>query len=85
MRLSRTFHIGVILSIVIFFTAKFVMERASLRALQLGENKMDVEVGNKHWIYATIVTSVFVVFYALISKQFSRIEDEHEAYEDNEN
>lgn len=82
MKLSRTFHIGVILSIIVFFTAKYMMEAVSTRAAQLSENDMQVDIGNKHWIYASMVTAIFIVFYALISKQFSTIEDEHEEEED---
>jgi uncharacterized protein YybS (DUF2232 family) len=44
---------------------------------------MSADIGNKHWIYASIVTIIFVVFYFLVSKEFNRIEDEHEEPEEN--
>ncbi len=71
------------MTIVVFFTAKFMMERVSLRAAQFSENDMSADIGNKHWIYASIVTIIFVVFYFLVSKEFNRIEDEHEEPEEN--
>ncbi len=58
-----------------------MMERVSLRASQFSENDMSADVGNKHWIYASIVTVIFSVFYMIVAKEFGRIEDEHESEE----
>lgn len=61
-----------------------MIERISLRATQLAENKMDVEPSTSTWGYASTVTAIFIVFYALVSKEFNRIEDEHEEAEEDE-
>jgi len=70
--MSKTFHIGAILSMVVFGISLFIMKRVNLRAQQFSENRMDVDVSNKHWIYATICTAIFIVLYALVAKEFNK-------------
>lgn len=78
MQLSKKFHVGAILSMVVFGLSLFIMKRVNLRAIQLSENRMDVSLDYKHWIYATICTLVFVIFYILISREFPEHEEEEE-------
>ncbi|MFK7757207.1 MAG: hypothetical protein AB8B53_09780 [Flavobacteriales bacterium] len=77
MRLDKTFHIGAILAMVVFGISLFIMKRVNLRARQLSINNMDVDVGHKHWIFATICTLIFIVFYALVAREFKGLEDYH--------
>ncbi len=81
MRLNKTFHIGAILAMVVFGITLFIMKRVNLRAQQLSANNMDVDVGNKHWVFASICTGIFIVFYALVAKEFTGLNDYHDDIE----
>lgn len=76
--MSKTFHIGALLAMVVFGISLFMMKRVNLRAMQLGNNSMDVSIDNKHWVYACICTAIFIVFYLLVAREFKDIEKEHD-------
>jgi hypothetical protein len=76
--MSKTFHIGTVLAMVVFGISLFMMKRVNLRATQLGNNSMAVTMDHKHWVYACICTAIFIVFYLLVAREFRDIEKEHD-------
>ncbi len=63
---------------IVFGISLFIMKRVNLRVQQFGENNLEVDIGYKHWVYATICTLIFIVFYALVAKEFKGIEDQYD-------
>ena len=76
--MSKTFHIGTLLAMVVFGISLFMMKRVNLRATQLGNNSMAVTMDHKHWVYASICTAIFIVFYLLVAQEFKNIEKDHD-------
>ena len=62
----------------VFGISLFIMKRVNMRAMQLGKNSMDITMDNKHWIYASICTVIFIVFYLIVAREFKDIENEHD-------
>ena len=62
----------------VFGISLFIMKRVNMRAMQLGKNSMDIPMDNKHWIYASICTVIFIVFYLIVAREFKDIENEHD-------
>lgn len=57
---------------IIFVLVYFIASRIQIRILQLAANDIDVQMDDRSWIYATIVTIVYSLIFFFVAKDLDK-------------
>lgn len=72
MRREYLIHLFVICSLIVFGVTYFMVDRIMLRAVQLGNNSMDVDFSSRSLGYASGITLVFALIFWLFVKDVGK-------------